>query len=210
MKRRLLQFLAIVSVTCALLTPAMWIRSSFRVDRYSNCTSDTGISCFTGRGGLVLWVACAPRGTLAFFKGNHMDGSPNPDLVSYPSDTHPKTPSDWVKAETTWLDGGQAHFRSVAGLAISLFSRPINSEYYMGSFACPGSRGAVHTMLMLAVPYWLLCVLFSIIPAAVLIRRRRHRGRVAVGHCAKCGYDLRATPDRCPECGTSALTAHHA
>jgi hypothetical protein len=56
----------------------------------------------------------------------------------------------------------------------------------------------------LTIPHWSLAVVFAILPAfqfrAILRSQHRHRQ----GLCPRCGYDLRATPERCPECGTSA------
>ena len=54
-------------------------------------------------------------------------------------------------------------------------------------------------------PLWLPPVLFAMLPAAVGIRRLRNSRR-SPGLCPRCGYDLRATPGRCPERGTAATT----
>jgi hypothetical protein len=54
---------------------------------------------------------------------------------------------------------------------------------------------------VLVVPTWLLVLLWSV-PLPVVLLRWFRRRRHPVGHCQTCGYDLRATPDRCPECGT--------
>ena len=57
---------------------------------------------------------------------------------------------------------------------------------------------------------WLLLGLFGILPAArvcaalLRVRRRgelaRWERRRAKGQCPLCGYDMRTTPSRCPEC----------
>jgi len=51
--------------------------------------------------------------------------------------------------------------------------------------------------------YALLCAT-AVMPAFVGTWRARRRRRVVAGLCRHCGYDLRATPDRCPECGAAA------
>lgn len=54
----------------------------------------------------------------------------------------------------------------------------------------------------LVLPFWLLACAAAALPAWRVVGGLRARRRQRVGRCAVCGYDLRATPDRCPECGS--------
>ena len=62
----------------------------------------------------------------------------------------------------------------------------------------------------LRLSYALMALVTAALPAAWLAVRTWQRRRSALRDrrqlCACCGYDLRATPDRCPECGTSTTT----
>ena len=64
-----------------------------------------------------------------------------------------------------------------------------------------GRLEAVSDVVGLAsIPIWL----------PLSLKFEREQKRIQKGHCVDCGYDLRASPDRCPECGaiprTSAMT----
>ena len=52
--------------------------------------------------------------------------------------------------------------------------------------------------------HWVLALTFATFAAPWVVgalRRRRTRSRIAANRCVACGYDLRASPGRCPECG---------
>jgi hypothetical protein len=56
-------------------------------------------------------------------------------------------------------------------------------------------------------PYWFLIILTSAVAIMAIVLLRRHGRRRITGACINCGYDLRATPERCPECGTIPTTS---
>ena len=66
----------------------------------------------------------------------------------------------------------------------------------------PGTYGRQRRFWI--APGW---IIFASLATAVFCRRNwvnaRTREREANKRCRQCGYDLRATPGRCPECGTA-------
>jgi hypothetical protein len=77
-------------------------------------------------------------------------------------------------------------------------------ERYLGVFPMPKNKIYETTI---QIPFWAL--LLPTLPLIPMPWRRSRKviqiaNRNAAGLCPSCGYDLRATPGRCPECGTAS------
>jgi hypothetical protein len=58
---------------------------------------------------------------------------------------------------------------------------------------------------VVVIPYWnLLLPGYAVLVLYALrrLKQLREKQRLSCGLCPNCSYDLRATPTRCPECGT--------
>lgn len=86
--------------------------------------------------------------------------------------------------------------------AVTIIGEPFWRQF---SFAYERNVFSKH----LTIPLWLPAVLFGIYPAALFyaaFKKLRQQRRIASGLCSACGYDLRESRDRCPECGKVPTT----
>jgi hypothetical protein len=60
---------------------------------------------------------------------------------------------------------------------------------------------------VVSIPYWAFIAFAGLMWCAGRLAGRLLRRRIRPGFCANCGYDLRASPRRCPECGAEPAGA---
>jgi hypothetical protein len=110
---------------------------------------------------------------------------------------------NFVYIEHCWWDHQKVwdvNFR--AHIAFSIRTQPVDIPCVAGGFAMP-----MHgTMRRYEIGFGYFPIVFAILPMVHwlpgIARRTRAFFHPPQGTCRRCGYDLRATPDRCPECGT--------
>ena len=72
----------------------------------------------------------------------------------------------------------------------------------LGFGVAVGFTAGNNVIRQVTVPHWLPTGVLALSSWVALRSALRRRRRERAGLCARCGYDLRATPGRCPECGS--------
>ena len=149
----------------------------------------------------LLFIALLPTFTMKLLYGA------NTPFVGFPGLVRMCVMGYWVifasAVLTAFLNGvGKARYTFYGQIvsAVGQFAilMPANIVFGLQGYIWGGTANAI------------IQLLFLLILARRGIREvRAEAAEIAAGRrlCSKCGYDIRATPDRCPECGTVVSTA---
>jgi hypothetical protein len=190
--RWVLQGLTALSLLLCVATAALWVRGHWATD-YLLCNG-----AWTNGHSQEGWdyaYGCS-RGGVAFV-----------GIRSAYTSVAPVAPLGHSASSTPlhWTHTGRRDAAFEGGIASRAWRLAGFAFYYSGNRAGPSATftSAYSGEWYLQCPYWALFTLNAFLP---LVRgwgwlRRRRRRRRGPGVCAACGYDLRASPKRCPECG---------
>jgi hypothetical protein len=105
---------------------------------------------------------------------------------------------------TNWRGDATTGYRREAHAGASTYRRGITAtlEHRLLGFGWRDARDGKARFRVVACPAYAVVLATALPPALWAVAWRRRRGRARHGLCARCGYDMRATPKRCPECGT--------
>lgn len=119
---------------------------------------------------------------------------------------------DQFVADKIFIDGyvaGPFQYPQVTFMADNLYCqyfekvnvgiKYIHFQHYRYNAAYASYNGSGRNVSLVFPVY--LVALIGVLPVRSMIRERKLRSRKQEGCCILCGYDLRATPDQCPECG---------
>jgi hypothetical protein len=193
MMRRLFTLLSALSLLLCVGACVMWVRSYWVADEW------------VGQSGNWSFQAGSTRGALFRSSVGPRPSSPPqaPGVSGYT-----RTPAYSVRRGRSLPgDPGMRHQGGALGFwwfvsdgGTSVQAPPPNPSLPGGVSYGPANFAPIRQYF---VPYWSVTLLLAVLPAAWIANGRRYwqqrlRSR---GRCIHCGYDLRATPDRCPECG---------
>jgi hypothetical protein len=193
MKRRLFNLLVGVSLLLCVATIILWVRSyGHHHDQVrwnseiTKASHQTGFSFESRPGHVIFWYATTDGENLVTPPGGYWYFESVKD-----------TPADVAMREENDEKPG------LLGVASAHRAGTLPAT---GGFDRIGSTASSYKEWILSFSYWLLSFLF-LLPAtfAMAAHRRVIRDR-RLQKCLICGYDLRATPNRCPECGTAPKT----
>jgi hypothetical protein len=169
--------------TLAIWVRSYWVNEWFKYQRLdaANCRW-TGYTLVSDQGRIYLsygpFVFSTPAGATQYAgQGNEQAGFFHLRLTPKPRD----------------FEAFQASFWNRRGFALVL-EKQLNLQWSYGSYSDEFDRALI--------PDWFITLVLIFISLPGVISFRRKLLRETHGLSTKCGYDLRATPERCPECGT--------
>jgi hypothetical protein len=202
MTRRLLNFLTALSLLLCVAVCVLWVRSFRGSDGVARlAVRSDARHAWLRQGGLVTLPGSAMVWRVTYdalersrgFDPVDAYGAPGWSVAAGDALEPPKV-APRVMPIWSWHTTDPAKLSEWEGLGFAWTSASLDPV-----LAMDGRLRAV------TFPLWFPAAAFAAPPVLSLVRRlyRRLR-RPRPGLCPRCGYDLRATPDGCPECGMAA------